>query len=158
VACRQLGLGFEYGGVVANGTYGFAPSSQQVWLSIANCTGSETSFAQCARYSNYNYTVTNTTFYPGQLGVLSLESTLYGGKTVCQSHRADINVWCSQTWLSPSPPPSPPPLPPPAPPPVGDTCEYCTPQLPPHELQYCTYLDHGLRMPFLSCLTARHLP
>lgn len=120
VACRQLGGGLEYGGVVANGTYGFAPSGQPVWLSIANCTGAETSFAECARYSNYNYTITNTTFYPGQLGVLSLESTLYGGKTVCQSHLADLNIWCSKTWLSPPPPPSPPP---PAPPPVGDTCE-----------------------------------
>eukprot|EP00198_Chlamydomonas_reinhardtii_P000366 XP_001689701.1 predicted protein [Chlamydomonas reinhardtii] len=85
VACRQLGGGLEYGGVVANGTYGFAPSGQPVWLSIANCTGAETSFAECARYSNYNYTITNTTFYPGQLGVLSLESTLYGGKTVCSA-------------------------------------------------------------------------
>ncbi|KAG2444970.1 hypothetical protein HXX76_001705 [Chlamydomonas incerta] len=119
VACRQLGGGLEYGGVVANGTYGFAPSAQPVWLSIANCTGKETSFAECARYSNYNYTITNTTFYPGQLGIVSLESSLYSTKTVCQSHGADLSIWCSKTWISPPPPPSPPP---PAPPPVGETC------------------------------------
>ncbi|KAG2444968.1 hypothetical protein HXX76_001703 [Chlamydomonas incerta] len=119
VACRQLGGGLDYGGVVANGTYGFAPSAQPVWLSIANCTGKETSFAECARYSNYNYTITNTTFYPGQLGIVSLESSLYSTKTVCQSHGADLSIWCSKTWLSPPPPPSPPP---PAPPPVGETC------------------------------------
>ncbi|KAG2448473.1 hypothetical protein HYH02_006365 [Chlamydomonas schloesseri] len=123
VACRQLGGGLEWGGVAANGTYSFAPSSQPVWLSISNCTGSETSLAECARYSNYNSSnINTTTLYPGQLGVLSLESTLYGGKTVCQSHRADLGIWCSKTFLSPPPPPTPPPLPPMPPPPAGDSC------------------------------------
>ncbi|KAG2493103.1 hypothetical protein HYH03_008766 [Edaphochlamys debaryana] len=112
VLCRQLG--YYYGGLGANATFGTALSDQPVWLSYLNCTGNETTLSSCFKYEVGSTSVDLS-------GTVGLISNSVVSSSACKAHAADLAIRCSTTALSPPPvppprPPSPRPSPPPSPP------------------------------------------